>query len=107
MKTKIIWGYVYTATFAALILSMIAGVFPTYSPQGPDDVAPVHIKVMVSSLLVIFFGFFGLMLADFFSNKDVKKPELVGFSLLFFNWFAILVYFWTVVHKRKFNKASH
>jgi hypothetical protein len=40
-----------------------------------------------------FFIFWGICLADFFINANVKNRILWGFSLLFFSWAASIIYF--------------
>ena len=101
-----IWGYWYTVLLLGLLISGQFGLLDTYTYSGSWSEAPLYIKVVIPIVLISMFGFFALMLADFFSEKDVKYPVLVGFTLLLLNWLAILVYFWVVVYRReKSNQA--
>ena len=101
MQIKIIWGYIYTGFLVLLVLAAVTGVLEPYAYSGSWESAPIYIKLGIPTIMLFMFGFFVLMLADFFSHRDVKRPILVGFSLLFFSWLAILLYFWTVVKARK------
>lgn len=101
MSIKNIFGYWYTILFFTIAFGGWSGMLDSFSYQGPFGRAPLHVKITLPIFLLSFFGFFALMLGDFFSHKNVKRPVLVGFSLLFFNWIAILLYFWLVVYKRK------
>jgi len=89
---KKIWGYWYTFLF----IVMFGFVGSTVSIEE----YPLCIQIVVITVIISMFGFFLLMLADFSSNKDIKYRVIVGGSLLFFNWIAILIYFWVVVNRR-------
>lgn len=39
------------------------------------------------------FGFWFLMLADFFNNKAINNKVLWGFALIFLSWASSIVYF--------------
>lgn len=101
MKIKILWGYIYTGLLLFIVLGSATGALEAYTYSGSWEAAPMHIKVGLPTIMFTMFGFFALMLADFFSYRDVKRPILVGFSLLFFSWLAILLYFWLVVKPRR------
>ena len=103
---KKIWGYWYTALMAFILISGLTGILDNYSYQGGWGEAPTYVKIILPVVLVSMFGFFVLMLADFFSHRDVSNPILVGFSLLLFNWIAILIYFWFVVNRRNMSKKN-
>jgi len=98
---KKIAGYWYSFVIVGLLIAGYSGVLDQYSYEGGWNEAPIYAKVGTPTILITFFGFWVLMLADFFKNKDVKRPVLVGFSLFFLNWIAIFVYFWSVVYRRK------
>lgn len=101
MTIKILWGYIYTGLLLFIVLGSATGALEAYTYSGSWEAAPMHIKVGLPTIMFTMFGFFALMLADFFSYRDVKRPILVGFSLLFFSWLAILLYFWLVVKPRR------
>ena len=50
-------------------------------------------KILTLSGLFGFFIFWGICLADFFINTNIKHKVLWGFSLVFFSWAASIVYF--------------
>ncbi len=78
----------------------LTGILDQYSYEGGWVEAPLYVKILIPAMLITFFGFWFLMLADFFKTKGTRFPILVGFSLLFFSWFAIFIYFWVVVNRR-------
>ena len=89
---KKIWGYWYTLLFI-IEFGFLGG-------SGSIEGAPLYTQIATIIVVISMFGFFILMLADFLSNKDVKHRLIVGFSLIFFNLIAILIYFWLVVNRR-------
>ena len=101
MNLKKIYGYWYTILFIIIVGGGWLGLLEFFSYKGSWELAPLSVKIALPIFLISVFGFFATMLADFFSHKDVKRPVLTGFALLFFNWIAILVYFWLVVHRRE------
>jgi len=103
---KRIWGYWYTLFLILFLISAGTGLLEQFIPQVGWNESPIQGKLFVVIALTTVFGFWFLMLGDFFSNKDVKRPVLVGFSLFFFSWLAILIYFWSVVSKRERNEVS-
>lgn len=84
----------------------VTGILDSYSYEGGWVSAPLHIKILIPTILTTFFGFWFLMLADFFNSKEIKHPVIVGFSLFFFSWVAILIYFWVVVNPRYAKKQK-
>jgi len=52
------------------------------------------------------FGFWFSMLADFFTNKDMKHKVAWGFSLVFLSWLASLFYFAIHFLPRTSNKSA-
>ena len=97
---KLVYGYIYTVIFALILVAGISGLFEQLAiAAGTEE--PTYVKILGPSVAIAMFGFWFLMLGDFFSNKGTKHPVLVGFSLIFLNWFAILVYFWFVVRPRE------
>ncbi|NQZ30869.1 MAG: hypothetical protein HRU06_06320 [Oceanospirillaceae bacterium] len=94
-------GFWYTFVVVTLLLGAFTGVLDQYSYEGGWNEAPLYAKIGIPTVLITFFGFWILMLADFFKHKDTKWPILVGFSLFFLHWLAIFVYFWMVVYRRK------
>ena len=51
-------------------------------------------KLLTLSGFFGFFIFWGICLADFFINTNIKNKVLWGFSMLFFSWAASIVYFY-------------
>ena len=94
-------GFWYSFVFFILLIGAFTGILDQYSYEGGWNEAPLYAKIGIPTVLITFLGFWVLMLADFFKNKDVKRPVLVGFSLFFLHWIAIFIYFWSVVYRRK------
>ena len=97
-----VWAYLYSAVFGFFaLIAILELVHPSSAAAFWLSIQPPIINsvvAMISGILML--GFWFMMLADFFNNRDVERPVIVGFALLFLSWFAILIYYWTVVHQR-------
>lgn len=60
-----------------------------------NDLMIVDKFILVAGILGAF-AFWFFMLADFFTNTEIKHKVIWGFCLVFFSWAASLVYF--VIH---------
>ncbi|WDE02498.1 hypothetical protein [Thalassomonas actiniarum] len=94
-------GFWYSFVVVVVLIAALAGMFDQYSYEGGWSQASLLEKVGIPTVFITFVGFWLLMLEDFFDNDEIKHRVLVGFSLFFLHWLAILIYFWTVVYRRK------
>ncbi len=94
-------GFWYSFVVVVVLIAALAGMFDQYSYEGGWSQASLLEKVGIPTVFITFVGFWLLMLEDFFDNDEIKHRVLVGCSLFFLHWLAILIYFWTVVYRRK------
>lgn len=94
-------GFWYSLVVVAVLIAALTGILDQYSYEGGWSKAPLFAKVAIPTVFITFVGFWVLILEDFFESDDTKHRVLVGFSLFFLHWIAILIYFWTVVYRRK------
>jgi len=94
-------GFWYSFVVVALLFGALTGTLEQYSYDGGWSQAPMFAKITIPIVFITFIGFWVLMLEDFFENHDTKHRFLVGLSLFFLHWIAILIYFWAVVYRRK------
>ena len=94
-------GFWYSFVVVVLIFSALTGGLEQLLYQGGWSQAPLFAKITIPTVAITFFGFWVLMLEDFFENDDIKYRILVGFSLFLLHSLAILIYFWLVVYRRK------
>jgi hypothetical protein len=100
LKKRLI-GYWYSLVVVTLVIGALTGLLQQCFYVGGWSSAPLCAKIGVPTVFVTFIVFWTLMLEDFIDNADTRYRVLVGLSLFFFHWIAILIYFWTVVYRRK------
>ena len=93
-------GFWYSFVVAVIIIAALFGVFEQYTYIGWGKAHLVE-KIGIPVVFITFVSFWILMLDDFLENDDTKYRILVGCCLFFMHWIAILIYFWTVVYRRK------
>jgi hypothetical protein len=101
MLMKKLAGFWYSFVVLVLLISALTGILEQYLYTGPWMQAPLVAKIAIPTVLITFVGFWILMLEDFLENEDTKHRILVGLSLFFLHWIAILIYFWAVIYRRK------
>lgn len=84
--------------FAIFFLFFFVAMFVRFTLFGANDSLMFdqlifHDKILAILGLIGFFGFWLLMLADFFNNQQLEHKTIWGFSLIFFSWLAALIYF--------------
>lgn len=99
---KLLFGYWYSFVVCVVIAFALSGAFVDYTYEGWHN-ANLMEKIGIPIVFVTFVSFWLFMLEDFMTNEDTKYRTLVGLSLFFLHWIAILVYFWTVVYRRQPN----
>ncbi len=97
---KIIAGFWYSFIVVLTIIAAIMGWFDNYTYQGWRNANLIE-RIGIPTIYITFVAFWLLMLEDFMVNEDTKHRILIGLSLFFLHWIAILVYFWAVVYRRK------
>jgi hypothetical protein len=98
---KKVAGFWYSFIVIALVISALTGVLQQCFYVGGWGNAPLCAKIGIPTVFITFIVFWIVMLEDFIENEDTKYRVLVGLSLFFLHWIAILIYFWTVVYRRK------
>jgi len=94
-------GFWYSFVVVILSIGALTGILDQYAYVGGWNKAPLVAKIGIPTVFITFIVFWVMMLEDFFENKELKYRALVGGSLFFLHWIAILIYFWTVVYRRK------
>lgn len=93
-------GLWYSFVVVIIFILALTGWLDQYTYSGWNNAHLVE-KIGIATVFITFVGFWILMLEDFMENEDTKHRILVGLSLFFLHWIAILIYFWTVVYRRK------
>jgi len=94
-------GCWYSFVVIILLITGLTGILEQYSYEGGWHQAPLVAKIGIPTVFITFVSFWVLMIEDFIEHKDTKYRVFVGLSLFFFHCFAIFIYFWTVVYRRK------
>ena len=81
---------VFLALFAGMVLR-----FLVFGDAQSHTFAELRLfeRVLAIGGVVGAFGFWALMLADFFANGTPKRRVAWGFFLIFFSWLAAIIYF--------------
>ena len=98
---KIVAGFWYTFLVVALSIGFFNGTIQQFYYVGGWNNAPLLAKIGIPLTFITFVSFWIMMLEDFIENKTKKHRVLIGLSLFFLHWIAILVYFWVVVYRRE------
>ncbi|NQZ82181.1 MAG: hypothetical protein HRT52_14305 [Colwellia sp.] len=93
-------GFWYSLVVVVILIMALMGMFDQYTYVSWNKAHLVE-KIGIPTVFITFVVFWLLMLEDFMENEDTKHRILVGLSLFFLHWIAILIYFWTVVYRRK------
>jgi hypothetical protein len=102
---KIVAGFWYTFLVVVLSIGFLTGTIQQYYYVGGWNNAPLLAKIGIPLTFITFIGFWIMMLEDFIENKTKQHRVLIGLSLFFLHWIAILVYFWAVVYHRKAKES--
>jgi hypothetical protein len=96
-------GFWYSFVVVVIFIAALAGMFDHYTYDGWSKAHLVE-KIGIPTVFITFVGFWIMMLEDFMENEDTKYRIWIGASLFFLHWIAILLYFWTVVYRRKITQ---
>lgn len=82
-------------SFLCLVMFLFA--FIRLAVKGESSIEYVELQFydQILSVIGVFsaFGFWFLMLSDFFTNNDIKRKTLWGLFLIFFSWLGATIYF--------------
>lgn len=98
---KKIAGVWYSAIVVAVVISVVWHGPDLYLDYISWAQATTYQRIAIPVIFVTFVSFWLMILEDFFEHYQGGKKWLVGISLVLLHWFAILVYFWLVVWRRK------
>lgn len=93
-------GFWYSFVVVVILIAALMGVFDQYTYVSWNNASLVE-RIGIPTVFVTFVGFWLLMLEDLMFNQNIKHRILVGASMFFLHWIAILIYFWAVVYRRK------
>lgn len=97
-------GYWYSFVVLIVVIFALCGAFVDYTYTGWNNAQLIE-KIGIPLVFITFVGFWLMMLEDFMTHDDTKPRFVIGLSLFFLHWIAILIYFWAVVHPRKTAKS--
>lgn len=81
-----------TASLVLFVLTLLRFSLSGYSSFKFSDLVLFDQFLLVCGVFGAFLFWF-LVLADFFTNSDVKHKLVWGFCLIFFSWVASVIYF--------------